>query len=64
MAVSVPEWSNGVDCKSIVREVESPPARKIKLVSMDTKYGAVAQLGEHLPCTEGVAGSNPVSSTK
>ncbi len=26
-------------------------------------FGAVAQLGEHLPCTEGVAGSNPVSST-
>jgi hypothetical protein len=28
------------------------------------KAGAVAQLGEHLPCTEGVAGSIPVSSTK
>ena len=27
------------------------------------KYGAVAQLGERLPCTEEVAGSNPVSST-
>ena len=63
MAVSVPEWSNGVDCKSIVREFESHPALKIKLVSMDTKYGAVAQLGERLPCTEEVAGSTPVSST-
>ena len=27
-------------------------------------YGAVAQLGEHLACTEKVAGSIPVSSTK
>ena len=27
-------------------------------------YGAVAQLGEHLVCTEKVAGSIPVSSTK
>ena len=26
MAVLVPEWSNGVDCKSIVREFESHPA--------------------------------------
>ena len=26
--VSVPEWSNGVDCKSIVREFESHPALK------------------------------------
>ena len=27
-------------------------------------YGIVAQLGEHLVCTEGVAGSIPVSSTR
>ena len=27
-------------------------------------YGAVAQLGERLPCTEEVAGSTPVSSTR
>ena len=33
------------------------------LLALNT-FGAVAQLGEHLPCTEGVAGSNPVSSTK
>ena len=25
--------------------------------------GELAQLGEHLPCTQGVAGSNPVFST-
>ena len=24
--------------------------------------GAVAQLGEHLPCTQGVVGSNPIRS--
>ena len=27
------------------------------------KYGAVAQLGEHLPCKQRVEGSNPFSST-
>ena len=26
-------------------------------------YGAVAQLGEHLVCNQGVEGSNPFSST-
>ena len=26
-------------------------------------YGAIAQLGEHLLCTQGVVGSNPSSST-
>tara|TARA_B100000029_G_scaffold388221_1_gene384323 strand:+ start:1174 stop:1284 length:111 start_codon:yes stop_codon:yes gene_type:complete len=30
----------------------------------DTKYGAVAQLGERRTCTAEVAGSTPVSSTK
>ena len=27
-------------------------------------YGELAQLGEHLPCTQGVKGSNPLFSTK
>ena len=26
--------------------------------------GGIAQLGEHLPCTQGVSGSNPLTSTK
>ena len=26
-------------------------------------YGALAQLGEHLPCTQGVSGSIPLGST-
>ena len=26
-------------------------------------YGELAQLGEHLPCTQGVKGSNPLFST-
>ena len=26
-------------------------------------YGGVAQLGEHLPCKQGVRGSNPLIST-
>ena len=28
-----------------------------------TPYGGVAQLGEHLPCKQGVMGSNPIIST-
>ena len=28
-----------------------------------TRTGAIAQLGEHLPCTQGVCGSIPHSST-
>ena len=27
------------------------------------KIGAIAQLGEHLPCTQGVSGSIPLGST-
>ena len=26
-------------------------------------YGVVAQLEEHLPCTQGVVGSSPIDST-
>ena len=29
-----------------------------------TLYGGVAQLGEHLPCKQGVMGSIPIISTK
>ena len=29
-----------------------------------TLNGGVAQLGEHLPCKQGVMGSNPIISTK
>ena len=29
-----------------------------------SQYGGVAQLGEHLPCKQGVMGSNPIISTK
>ena len=28
-----------------------------------TRWGGVAQLGEHLPCTQGVVGSIPSAST-
>ena len=32
-------------------------------VQLITQYGGVAQLGEHLPCKQGVMGSNPIIST-
>ena len=31
--------------------------------SLTPKYGGVAQLGEHLPCKQGVMGSIPIIST-
>ena len=31
---------------------------------MTSPYGGVAQLGEHLPCKQGVKGSNPFISTQ
>ena len=33
------------------------------VVSDDTQFGAIAQLGERLPCTQEVCGSIPHSST-
>jgi hypothetical protein len=35
-----------------------------KLQNYQMEWGAVAQLGEHLLCKQGVTGSSPVSSTK
>ena len=35
---------------------------KTQKTELDT-YGGVAQLGEHLPCKQGVMGSNPIIST-
>ena len=32
-------------------------------VKKGRSYGGVAQLGEHLPCKQGVMGSNPIIST-
>ena len=41
--------------KSLLRKDEK--RRKLQ------PYGGVAQLGEHLPCKQGVMGSNPIIST-
>ena len=52
----------------MTREVLRP--KQILLVAsgpnflLHKKFGAVAQLGEHLVRNEGVRGSNPLSSTK
>ena len=32
------------------------------MTEYDLPYGGVAQLGEHLPCKQGVRGSNPLIS--
>ena len=38
-------------------------ARFFKLNRFKTLNGGIAQLGEHLPCKQGVKGSNPFIST-
>ena len=39
-------------------------ARQTKVTQYNLiKYGGVAQLGEHLPCKQGVMGSIPIIST-
>ena len=43
------------------REIRSPILKKEK--SQTQTNGGVAQLGEHLPCKQGVMGSNPIIST-
>ena len=48
-----------VTSRSMLFNFQSPLKRKAK-----PKYGGVAQLGEHLPCKQGVRGSNPLISTK
>ena len=40
-----------------------PNAEKMRKKTKDLIYGGVAQLGEHLPCKQGVMGSNPIIST-
>ena len=44
------------------RERETVP-RSWKKEKAKPNYGGVAQLGEHLPCKQGVMGSNPIIST-
>ena len=43
-------------CCSIVRI-------QLRVLRDKPRYGGVAQLGEHLPCKQGVKGSNPFIST-
>ena len=44
----------GSETKRFVMIIEKEQTRR---------YGGVAQLGEHLPCKQGVMGSNPIIST-
>ena len=45
------------------REDRSRPTSLHDEVEPNRKNGGVAQLGEHLPCKQGVMGSNPIIST-
>ena len=50
-----------------VREDRSRPTRsrfaRAERLRNPKPFGGVAQLGEHLPCKQGVMGSNPIIST-
>ena len=48
-------------CGSFV--VQFSGIREILEKKRAREYGGVAQLGEHLPCKQGVMGSNPIIST-
>lgn len=57
-ALNAPNWFRGPDCKSgVVTPLRGSIPRQC------TIDGPVAQLGEHLPCKQGVAGSTPARST-
>ncbi len=49
-----------VVCERVYDQVSEQP---IKPVGKKTSYGAIAQLGERLPCTQEVGGSIPPGST-
>ena len=50
---------------SVRGERRSPPLteKKVEIAKLISLNGGVAQLGEHLPCKQGVMGSNPIIST-
>ena len=50
-----------VVCERVYDQVSEQP---IKPVGKKTSYGAIAQLGERLPCTQEVGGSIPPGSTR
>ena len=57
--------SAGLERTPDKREVDgSSPFRPILIVNLIIKFpfGALAQLGEHLLCTQEVIGSNPIGS--
>ena len=40
-----------------------PKVRGAFIFAKSEMYGGIAQLVEHLPCKQGVIGSNPITST-
>ena len=60
-------------CKVLWSEQDAKGFRKVSLFNLEgtlskreafvSLYGGVAQLGEHLPCKQGVSGSIPLIST-
>ena len=54
----------GYHASIVVRFSETIAKKTIARKQPIQRYGGVAQLGEHLPCKQGVMGSNPIISTK
>ena len=44
-------------------EIAKPNNLEFRITNFKFNYGGVAKLGEHLPCKQGVMGSNPIIST-
>ena len=52
----MPTWTRYIDTPL------SDPSPNGRMSLQCLTLGAVAQMGEHLPCTQGVVGSNPIRS--
>ena len=60
---TAPAFVVGVRQLRILSHRMLTPRLGLSLSGLGLIYGAIAQLGEHLLCTQGVVGSNPSSST-
>ena len=49
--------------KKLLKTIDISTLRCYYIQAFGKTYGGVAQLGEHLPCKQGVSGSIPLIST-
>ena len=49
---------------NLCRQRSTTSRKIVKVQKRRSTFGGVAQLGEHLPCKQGVMGSNPIISSR